>query len=383
LRIAILTPADPNKVGGVEKVVREFSVRLSREHSVEVFCMGPQPEEFTIGNVPVHVLKEAFGLHVYSPKLRHDIEAASPDLLYVHNYGSYMPYVAYRIKKRNTAVKFVLHPHYHPRGSSNLYNMMRMAYTPGIGSRIVSSADAVIANSKAELRVLKETFPQLPPSFVIPNGIDIQGISKSRRMDLPTETVVALGVGRLVNYKNPLEAVRIVKYLPDQFQLFFAGDGPLRDQIFSLSRQLGVQSRIHLLGHVTDAELYSWYKTASTLIHLSNLESFGMTCVEALAAGTPSVANDDGYGLSETIDMFPRFIARCDVRRDNPKEMADLVVRMSGMKPVAADLSEFSWDSLSGRLESIIESLTRKWHTMGAAEHNDYEAASFDQSSVA
>jgi glycosyltransferase involved in cell wall biosynthesis len=80
-----------------------------------------------------------------------------------------------------------------------------------------------------------------------------------------------------------------------------------------------------------------------------------MTCIEALAAGTPVVANDDGYGLLETIRLFPDFIKSCRVSTDDPAKIARLVEEAADEKPVSADLSKFTWDYLAGQLETCID----------------------------
>jgi len=57
---------------------------------------------------------------------------------------------------------------------------------------------------------------------------------------------------------------------------------------------------LELLGRVNDDELYRLYARAKGFIALARNEDFGMTVVEAQAAGTPVIAYNGG-GFRETV----------------------------------------------------------------------------------
>ena len=60
------------------------------------------------------------------------------------------------------------------------------------------------------------------------------------------------------------------------------------------------RGRVELLGRVPDRELYELYAKARGFIALAREEDFGMTVVEAMAAGTPVIAFNGG-GFRETV----------------------------------------------------------------------------------
>ena len=55
---------------------------------------------------------------------------------------------------------------------------------------------------------------------------------------------------------------------------------------------LGLHGRIELVGRVSDEDLPRWYRTAAAYVTMSEHEAFGLTLIEAAAAGAPVVASD-------------------------------------------------------------------------------------------
>jgi glycosyltransferase involved in cell wall biosynthesis len=76
------------------------------------------------------------------------------------------------------------------------------------------------------------------------------------------------------------------------FQVEIAGDGPMRDSLESLARELGIGERVRFLGHVSRVE--DRLHAASLLAHTSDSEGTPNAVIEAMAAGLPVVATDSG-----------------------------------------------------------------------------------------
>jgi glycosyltransferase involved in cell wall biosynthesis len=95
-----------------------------------------------------------------------------------------------------------------------------------------------------------------------------------------------LWVGRLVPYKRPLEVAEAFRGLPQR--LTMVGIGP---QEAELRRQL--PPNVELRGWIPREELVQLYREAAGLLHVGE-EDFGITMVEALAAGAPVIALNAG-----------------------------------------------------------------------------------------
>jgi len=350
----ILTPIEPSKIGGIERLVTEFANRLAHHYDLRIVCSGESEKAYENGPLKVSVVKGYTSLHI-APKIRKVVEDQKPALIYVHNYNTFMPYVAWRIKKTSKKTKVVLHAHYHPVATTRLKKFIKWVYDPLIGSKVVQESDEIIANSQSELNEIKTKFQILNHSAVLYNGIDLEKISSTPPMEIEPKNIPLLWVGRFEPYKNPFLALEVLKNLDQEYHLYFIGSGPLESEIRSAILRQGIEERAHVIGRVSDADLYQWYRSAHCFLHFSSFESFGMTCIEALAAGTPVVANEDGYGLSETIHLFPDYIKSCNIKQDTPKEIAKLVINTSQMKPVSVNLEQFSWNHISTQLEDLLD----------------------------
>jgi mannosylfructose-phosphate synthase len=73
-------------------------------------------------------------------------------------------------------------------------------------------------------------------------------------------------------------------------------------ELKSLADELGIADMIRWIQYVPDEELADYYRAGSVFALSSRYEPFGMTAIEAMACGTPTVVTVHG-GLSELIDF--------------------------------------------------------------------------------
>jgi glycosyltransferase involved in cell wall biosynthesis len=104
-----------------------------------------------------------------------------------------------------------------------------------------------------------------------------------------SEGKLILWAGHLIERKDPLLAVEAMPLLPPA-HLVFLGDGPLRAEIAERSAQLGVESRVHLLGNVDRPRVLRYLAEADLLLITSRAEGIPLVLFEAMMAETPVVA---------------------------------------------------------------------------------------------
>ncbi len=104
-------------------------------------------------------------------------------------------------------------------------------------------------------------------------------------------------VGRIVGFKGVDLAIEAAKKLDVNLKVVgeYAGIYTEQEKIKRI-----VNDKIELLGRVSDEELKKLYLGATAFLALAKDEDFGMTPVEAMAAGCPVVAYKSG-GYLETV----------------------------------------------------------------------------------
>ena len=134
---------------------------------------------------------------------------------------------------------------------------------------------------------------------VIGHGIDTEFFS-------PDPSVArgswALSVGRLMKSKRHDLAIRAAA--DDCKELRIIGDGPERESLEALVRELG--ARVRFLGGLTQAHLRDEYRKAAYLIHTSETGSLDKVVLEALACGLPVRTNDSA--LKHLENVGPEYI---------------------------------------------------------------------------
>jgi glycosyltransferase involved in cell wall biosynthesis len=113
----------------------------------------------------------------------------------------------------------------------------------------------------------------------------------------PQRELLVLHVGSLFNRRHVSALIRafaaLARELPDA-RLAIVGENRThpREDPEALARSLGVAERVSIRSYVSDTELASLYRRAAAFAFLSTYEGFGLTPLEALAAGVPIVVYD-------------------------------------------------------------------------------------------
>jgi N-acetyl-alpha-D-glucosaminyl L-malate synthase BshA len=121
-----------------------------------------------------------------------------------------------------------------------------------------------------------------------------------RRLAAPEEAILM----HLSNFRPVKRVVDVVKVFAmvareTPAQLVMVGDGPDRSAAEWLAHDLGIHSRIHFLGK--QDRVNELLPLADLMLMPSELESFGLAALEAMACKVPSIATRVG-GVPELID---------------------------------------------------------------------------------
>lgn len=186
--------------------------------------------------------------------------------------------------------------------SGNLHDDVRKSPITFLLYRMINErAAAIHAISKSIHNAILTNVPNAAPITVIPNGVNTETfrrtVERSKHPDI-------LCVSRLSWEKgvdDVLKAFSLVRKALPEARLSLVGDGPERENLVALSKQLGVQSAVRFFGTVPQTAVPSFLHGASVFVCASHYEGLGNVFIEAHAAGVPVVGTDVG-GIPDIIE---------------------------------------------------------------------------------
>ncbi len=193
-------------------------------------------------------------------------------------------------------------------------------------------------------------------SVVIPHAVPLVA-QPARVPTSPRRRPLVVGfLGRLHAKKNLDVVIESIARLDDKLSLWVAGDGPERDRLLRLARERRVDERIAWLGFVREHEKPAFLRGIDLLVMPSAYESFGVSAVEALAAGVPVIVSPAvgvadvvrRYGCGLVVDADAASVADALARLAREPALLERLRRTT----TAAVEAEFSAESHGRRLRA-------------------------------
>ncbi|MBC7361365.1 MAG: glycosyltransferase [Candidatus Aminicenantes bacterium] len=173
-------------------------------------------------------------------------------------------------------------------------------YWKFFGQKIINRATAVQFLCEGEREESREFCPSTP-SFIVPNGIEVNKYSRNiekrralrKTLNLPDSALVLLFLGR-VNPKKQIELV--INSLPSLLRLrpdvYFIISGPVDDfdylkMLKDLASRLKVESHLIWTGLIEHHLVQSYYSASDLMVLPSKAEGISMSLTEAMAASLP------------------------------------------------------------------------------------------------
>ncbi len=365
--------------GGAADAVYRLSTELARQgHDVTVYTARTfrgetaPPEEVregvTVRRVGVVLSgRLAMGRTELSPgEILRAMERKRPDV--VHFHGLAFPandLVALRLK----GVPIVLTGHGpvwpHEPHSGWHRTVLGEAYMTLLGKRVLRRVGKVVAITRHEVRYWRQW--GVPPDRieVIPWGIPADCFSSHGGTTFRERTglrgPILLYVGALHPTKGPQWLIRALPGILDKFPtvavVLCGQDAGYRAHLESLSRQLGVEDRVRVLGYVSRADLLEAYDAADIFVLPSDYEAFGLVLGEAMAFGKPIVATragaipfvvEDG---GNALLVNPRDPADLTAKVD--RLLADAEMRKAYASRSRAMSARYSWATVAHEYERV------------------------------
>lgn len=282
-------------IGGVERHVEDLCKNLIRlGHESDVLCLNTCA--YTNEQFPEY--EEYGGIRIFRiPYINFKIYNVAPgvlkflkkyDIIHVHSLGFLSDFLA--LTKFMHKKSLILSTHggiFHTKAFSflkNLYFNLWCKY-------VLKKFDRIIAVSRSDEKLFSAIAPNIE---LIPNGIEIRDFKIERK----AENNTLLYVGRISKNKridNLIETIAVLKDKIPDVKLYVIGEdweGILED-LKNLTKERNVEDNVIFVGRIDKREeITEYYSRAKFFVSASEYEGFGISVLEAMAAGCIAVVND-------------------------------------------------------------------------------------------
>lgn len=305
MRILMPTIYFPPRVGGIENHVYYLARELVRRgHAVDIVTTRTEkasPVSETMDGIRVERI-HSFGKHpvgwVLSSLLaipRVLALAGRCDIIHCHTFAFALSGGVSNLIRRKPLVVTVHESHFLRFAKKKV--MRPLLRLPLARAAILLSTSKEIDSVTRELLPSARTLP-------IVNGIDTELFKPVAGSLARSDDQFVIVCPRRLVEKNGVEfLVRAVPLLTDRLnvRVYIAGDGPLRDYLKGLARDLGVAERIVFMGSVENRRMPSVFGSADLVVVPSLIEATSIAALEAMACEKVVAASRVG-GLPEIID---------------------------------------------------------------------------------
>lgn len=170
---------------------------------------------------------------------------------------------------------------------------------------VLRQSDSINAVSNYLARDLKHLIPELREVRTLYAGIDFEGICKIEKEVIKNKYIFSLR--RLDQSKGIDLLIRAFNLIKGKFldvDLIIAGEGPEKEKLLELVKDLSIESRVSFIGTVSLEKGISLLKGSILTVVPSLSEGGGLVNVEAQAAGCPVVASNVGGIPEYVIDNY-------------------------------------------------------------------------------
>jgi glycosyltransferase involved in cell wall biosynthesis len=356
----------PPEVGGLESHVYHLCRALAAKgHTVEVVTSRSLP------GLPAHEAMDGVGvwrtwfparnppgwvLHSLGSIPRFLERARGADVLHAQDIASVLPGLLARSRTGAPLVTTFHTSHFLKRAAKPLWK-------PVLG-RFVRDSDYALAASAEIARVAERLAPGTRVE-ALTNGVDTSLFRRVEPTLAPTDRW-RLIVPRRLYEKNGVEyLVRAMPHIVARVdaEAVLIGDGPERDKLEALARELGVAERVVFLGKQPNAAMPGLLSSGDLAIFPSLMEATSVAALEAMACELPVAASRVG-GLPEIVDPYVGGL----FEPAHPQRLADVVVRLiqaGGLEELGREgrrrvVERWSNDRLAERHLEIYRSLLER-----------------------
>ena len=208
----------------------------------------------------------------------------------------------------------------------------------------MEKADRIIAVSHFTKSVIVDKYGINPDKISVVHNA-VYPIGEGEKQE------IVLFLGRLTIQKGAefflRAAKKVLEYEPDS-RFVVAGTGDMLPRLINQAVDMGISSKVIFTGLLTEEEVRHIYRISNVYVMPSVSEPFGITALEAVSAGTPTIASKTA-GFSEAFQNCLR------VDFWDTDEMANKIISLLRYDPLhktlamegKRELDLFTWDRVA------------------------------------
>ena len=277
------------------------------------------------------------------------------DVIHAHDWLTYMAGIA---AKRLSGKPLVVHVHATSFDRSSDNNIDTRVYD--IEKRGMEAADRVITVSDLTRNIVITKYGIDPSKVVtVHNAVDFSGRSEIQVERGVKEKVVTF-LGRITFQKGPeyfIEAAAKILKKCKNVRFVMAGSGDMMNRSIRQVARLGISDRFHFTGFLRGAEVQKMFALSDVYVMPSVSEPFGISPLEAMRSGVPSVISRQS-GAAEVL----KYAFKVDFW--DVDAMADEIYALLQYPALADFASKYGYDEVN----------TLKWNNAAAKIKNVYES---------
>jgi glycosyltransferase involved in cell wall biosynthesis len=390
----------PRFIGGAEVAIKEITDRISPEevefHLITLRFDRNLPKEEKIGNVYVHRIgfttsnPDIADLKRYPLKLNKYYfqlwaASAATTLHRKYQFDAVWAMMAHScgipagmFKKRHPEVKYLLTlqegdpPEYIESMMKPVWKLFVEGFTCADALQPIST---FLQNWGRKMGFKNE-------SKVIPNAVDTARFTHTYTSDEVGEMKNSLGkkegeiylvtTSRLVHKNGVDDVIRALPLMPASVSFLIYGIGPDEQMLRSLAKELNVQDRARFMGQIGHADMPLMLAACNIFIRPSRSEGMGNSFIEAMAAGLPVIATQEG-GIADFLFDLKRNPEKettgWAVDSDAPDQIAAAVTDISTSPDQVARVTttakqmvieKYDWNTVAGDMKSLFDDLLGK-----------------------
>jgi len=218
----------------------------------------------------------------------------------------------------------------------------------------MEKADKIIAVSNFTKQVIVEKYGIHPDKIEVVHNA-VYPLSPGKKKNL------VLFLGRLTIQKGPefflKAAQKVLNYEDTTFVV--AGSGDMLPQLIHQAVDMGISNKVIFTGKLTDDEVKHIYKISNVYVMPSVSEPFGITALEAISAGTPTI-------VSKTTGVSEVFQNCLQVDFWDTDEMANKIIALLRYDPLHKTMSRqsskeielFTWDRVADKTLNVYQGVS-------------------------